>query len=384
MAICMAGISKWFGKNQVVKELSLRVADGEFLVLLGASGSGKSTVLRMVAGLTMPDTGQILLNGMDITRTKPQERGFGYVFQNYSIFPHMTVAENIAFGLKIRKKNPAERRERVENLLHLVGMEGLGERYAGQLSGGQLQRVALARSLAYDPKVLLLDEPFGALDAKIRVQLRHSVRNIVREIGVTTIMVTHDQDEAFEMADRIAVLNQGRIEQVGGASDIYYNPTTCFTANFVGDMNMFEGTVTGSDTENCEIGLSGGVRIRRRGKHPFLPGQRVLYGVRPEQMRVSLLEPASHENGIPGVIENCLFLGRTSQYGIRLSDRRLLSVCLLNYLFMDGMTVPYEMNEEVWLIWSQGAGIILAHGEISVGPTAFEMEPEGRRQGFEG
>jgi ABC-type Fe3+/spermidine/putrescine transport system ATPase subunit len=361
MTIRVEGISKRFGENQVVRDMSLTVKNGELVVLLGSSGSGKSTVLRMVAGLILPDAGRILLNDVDITRATPQERGFGYVFQNYSIFPHMTVAENIEFGLKIRKRPPDERRSRAQSLLGLVGLEGLGDRYAGQLSGGQLQRVALARSLAYDPKVLLLDEPFGALDAKTRIQLRHSVRNIVREVGVTTIMVTHDQDEAFEMADRVAVLNQGRIEQSGRASEIYYNPATHYTADFVGEINFFEGKVLKADKDTCEIELAGGNRVRRRGAYSFQVGQSVLYGVRPEQMRVSLLEPESHENGISGTIEKNLFLGGITQYSIRLQDMRMLDVRILNYLFIDGMVMPYELNEEVWLIWSQGAGIILDH-----------------------
>jgi ABC-type Fe3+/spermidine/putrescine transport system ATPase subunit len=359
MAIRIESISKWFGENRVVNQLSLDVNDREFLVLLGPSGSGKSTVLRMVAGLLVPDEGRILLDGTDITQVPPQQRGFGYVFQNYSIFPHMTVAENIEYGLRIRKVALSERRARGTHLLELVGLVGLGDRYAGQLSGGQLQRVALARSLAYDPKVLLLDEPFGALDAKIRVQLRQSVKRVVREIGVTAVMVTHDQDEAFELADRVAVINQGCLEQVGCADDIYYNPSAHFIADFVGDINFIEGRVTEAGKETCSIELPGGSVACRRGYYSFQPRQPVLYGIRPEQMRVSLLEPESYENGIRGLIEKSLFLGDTTEYAIRLSDNHLLNVKVLNYLFVDGMVMPYELSEHIWLIWSQGSGIIL-------------------------
>jgi len=358
--IGIEGISKRFGDNEVVKDMSLTVKDGELLVLLGASGSGKSTVLRMVAGLIFPDEGRVLLDGVDITRSSPRERNFGYVFQNYSIFPSMTVAENVEFGLKIRKKPPEERQRQRQRLLEMVGLEELGERYASQLSGGQLQRVALARSLAYNPRVLLLDEPFGALDAKTRIQLRQAVRNVIRQVNVTTIMVTHDQDEAFEMADRIAILNEGRIDQLGRPSDIYYHPITYFTADFVGEINFFAGTVTRVEREGCEIELAGGIRVFRRGAYPFAPGMPVRYGIRPEQMTISLLEPKSHENGISGIIEKNLFLGDITRYAIRLSDARLLDVRILNYLFMDGMAMPYDLNEEVWLIWSQGSGIILA------------------------
>jgi ABC-type Fe3+/spermidine/putrescine transport system ATPase subunit len=360
--IRLENIGKTYGASRVVEGISLEVNDAEFVVLLGSSGSGKSTLLRMVAGLIMPDEGSILLHGADITRLPPQQRGFGFVFQNYSIFPYMTVAENIGFGLKIRQIPPAERRRRTELLLEMVGLAGLGIRYANQLSGGQLQRVALARALAYDPKVLLLDEPFGAVDAKTRIQLRKSLKEIVREMGVTTLMVTHDQEEAFELADRIAVINRGRIEQCALSSEVYYTPATRFTADFVGDINFMEGKVSASGPNLCEIELAVGSRVRRRGAYPFAPGRQVIYGIRPEQIRVSLLEPQAHENGIQGVIEKRLFLGDATQYAIRLEGERLLEVKILNYLFIEGMVMPYELNERVWLIWSQGSGIILDNG----------------------
>ncbi len=363
--IRLENIGKTYGASRVVEGISLEVNDAEFVVLLGSSGSGKSTLLRMVAGLIMPDEGSILLHGADITRLPPQQRGFGFVFQNYSIFPYMTVAENIGFGLKIRQIPPAERRRRTEGLLEMVELAGLGLRYANQLSGGQLQRVALARALAYDPKVLLLDEPFGAVDAKTRIQLRKSLKEIVREMGVTTLMVTHDQEEAFELADRIAVINRGRIEQCALSSEVYYTPATRFTADFVGDINFMEGKVSASGPNLCEIELAVGSRVRRRGAYPFAPGRPVLYGIRPEQIRVSLLEPQAHENGIQGVIEKRLFLGDATQYAIRLEGERLLEVKILNYLFIEGMVMPYELNERVWLIWSQGSGIILDNGHCT-------------------
>jgi ABC-type Fe3+/spermidine/putrescine transport system ATPase subunit len=370
MAILIEEISKQFGTHRVVDRVSLEVADGEFVVLLGSSGSGKSTILRMIAGLIIPDEGRILLNKTDITRLPPQQRGFGFVFQNYSIFPNMTIAENIEFGLKIRKIPPSERQDRRERLLELVGLAGLGSRYANQLSGGQQQRVAIARSLAYEPRVLLLDEPFGAVDAKTRIQLRRSLRKIVKEIGVTAVMVTHDQEEAFELADRIAIVNKGRIEHYGLPTEIYYRPVTPFAANFIGDINFFEGSVKLSTEDHCEIELFGHRLVRLRGCQPFEPGQRVLYGVRPEQIHVSLLEPEGHQNGISGIIEKSLFLGDTTRYSIRLPDNNLLDVEVLNYLFIDSMVMPYELSEKVWLIWSQGSGIILT-GE----PAAPDMAP---------
>lgn len=360
MAIQLEQVSKRYGNHSVVDRVSLDVDEGELVVLLGSSGSGKSTILRMVAGLVLPDEGRILLNDKDITHLPPQQRGLGFVFQNYSIFPHMTIAENIEFGLKIRKISTAERRTRSDRLLELVGLTGLGSRYARQLSGGQQQRVALARALAYEPRVLLLDEPFGAVDAKTRILLRELLKKIAKEIGVTTMMVTHDQEEAFELADRVAIINEGHIEQYGFPFDIYYSPATPFTADFVGDINTFEGHVTASGEECCEIELFGHWLVYRRGRHPFQPGQRVLYGVRPEQIRVSLLEPENHENGINGVIEKSIFLGDVTRYSIRLNNNRPLDVQVLNYLFIDDMVMPYELNEQVWLIWSQGSGIIMA------------------------
>ena len=360
MSIVIEKISKSFGNNRIVDTISLDVEDKEFSVLLGPSGCGKSTILRLIAGLLMPDEGRILLNGKDIASLPPQQRGMGFVFQNYSIFPHMTIAENIEFGLKIRNVPASQRQARQEYLLRLVDMEGMGSRSASQLSGGQMQRVALARALAYEPHLLLLDEPFSAVDVKTRIQLRHSLKKIVKEIGVTTVMVTHDQEEAFELAERIAIVNKGRIEQYGYPSDIYYSPLTQFTADFVGNINFFEGRIIISSEKICEIELFGHRKVYRSGCYPFQAGQQVLYGVRPEQIRVSLLEPQSYENGIDGIIEKRMFLGDMTRYAIRLSNDRLLDVQVLNYLFIEGMVMPYELNEQVWLIWSRESGIILA------------------------
>ena len=234
MSIVLEQISKRYGNQWVVDNVSLEVADKELFVLLGSSGSGKSTILRMIAGLSQPTGGRIMLHGTDVTHQPPQQRGTGFVFQNYSIFRHMTVAENIEFGLRIRKTPREERARRREQLLDLVGLAGLGGRFAHQLSGGQQQRVALARALVYEPNVLLLDEPFGALDVKIRTQLRRGLKEIQQRLGVTTILVTHDQEEAFELADRIGVLERGRLLEVGASEDLYAHPRTLFAATFLG------------------------------------------------------------------------------------------------------------------------------------------------------
>ncbi|HET9795762.1 MAG TPA: ABC transporter ATP-binding protein, partial [Thermoanaerobaculia bacterium] len=226
MSIVLDGLTKRFGTQPVVDRLTLELRDGELFVLLGSSGSGKSTVLRLIAGLLPPDAGRIVLHDRDVTGLPPQQRGVGFVFQNFSIFRHMTAAKNIEFGLRIRGVRSADRARRREELLDLVGLGGLGGRYAHQLSGGQLQRVALARALAYEPAVLLLDEPFGALDAKIRSQLRRSLREVQQQLSVTTILVTHDQEEAFEVGDRIGVLERGRLLEGGTARTLYERPRT--------------------------------------------------------------------------------------------------------------------------------------------------------------
>ena len=241
MSIQLTDLTKRYGEHLVVNRVSLDIRDGELFVLLGGSGSGKSTVLRMIAGLTTPDAGKIELNGRDVTFLPPQARGTGFVFQNYSIFRHMTVMQNVEFGLRIRRVSAKERRQRAEELLDLVGLSGLGARYPNQLSGGQQQRVALARALAYQPAVLLLDEPFGALDVKIRAQLRASLKDIQRQLEVTTILVTHDQEEAFELADRIGVMDAGCLIEIGTCETLYHRPRTEFTATFIGGGNVLVG-----------------------------------------------------------------------------------------------------------------------------------------------
>jgi len=233
MSIHLERLSKRYEGHAVVNDVSLEVADGELFVLLGPSGSGKSTVLRLIAGLVRVDGGRVVLHGKDVTRLPPQRRGVGLVFQNYALFRHMTVSENIEFGLRVRRIGSTERRRRRDELLDLVGLSGLGDRLPRQLSGGQQQRVALARALAHRPEVLLLDEPFGALDARIRAELRRTIRAIQAELKITTIFVTHDQEEAFELADRLGVMNVGRLLEVGPPEELYLRPQTEFVATFL-------------------------------------------------------------------------------------------------------------------------------------------------------
>jgi sulfate/thiosulfate transport system ATP-binding protein len=234
MSIVVRNVSKQFGDFTALHDVSLEVAGGSLTALLGPSGSGKSTLLRIIAGLEQPDAGEILISGEDATALRPQKRDVGFVFQHYAAFKHMTVRDNIAFGLKVRKRPRAEIRDRVDQLLRLVQLEPFARRYPAQLSGGQRQRMALARALAVEPKVLLLDEPFGALDARVRAELREWLRRLHDDVHVTTVFVTHDQEEAMSVADQIAVLNRGRIEQVGGPRNLYEHPQTEFVMSFVG------------------------------------------------------------------------------------------------------------------------------------------------------
>ncbi|MFG2947934.1 ABC transporter ATP-binding protein [Streptomyces adustus] len=267
-AIRLQGVRKSFGQTEVVSGVDLRIADGEFFSLLGPSGSGKTTVLRMIAGFEEPTGGVIELAGQDVTRRAPFERDVHTVFQDYALFPHMTVVQNVAYGLKVRKVAKAERLVRARKALADVRLEGFGDRRPAQLSGGQRQRVALARALVGRPRVLLLDEPLGALDLKLREQMQTELKAIQREVGITFVFVTHDQEEALTMSDRIAVFHQGRIEQVGTPAEIYERPATPFVASFVGTSNLLEG-----DTARLIVGTPG------------------TYSIRPEKIRVLAADP---------------------------------------------------------------------------------------------
>lgn len=307
MSILLSDLTKRFGDHAVVSRVNLQIEDGELFVLLGSSGSGKSTILRMIAGLTQPDEGRIQLHGRDVTFLPPQARGTGFVFQNYSNFRHMSAASNIEFGLRIRKVARFERRQRSEELLDLVGMAGMGERYPDQLSGGQQQRVAIARALAYQPAVLLLDEPFGALDVKIRAQLRESLKLVQRRLRVTTILVTHDQEEAFELADRIGVIDRGLLVEVGSPQDLYYRPRNEYSATFIGGGNVLVGRAEGRS-----IRLGAASFPLRSGDPHHDEGAPVRVLFRPETLALSK-RPFTGEEGLhllaSGRVRESVFAG---------------------------------------------------------------------------
>ena len=301
----LKNLKKSFGPTTVVQDFNLSVGRGEFISLLGPSGCGKTTVLRMVAGFETPTAGSIVIDGQDVTRLKPNNRNIGMVFQAYALFPNMTVAQNVAFGLKIKGVSRAETDARVTEMLKLIGLPELGGRYPFQLSGGQQQRVALARALAPRPRVLLLDEPLSALDAKIRVSLRTEIREIQRELGITTIFVTHDQEEAMSISDRIVVMNGGIAEQAGAPFEIYNNPRTRFVAGFVGTLNMLTATV--ADADQGRVTVAGQRVALTRGAIAARPGDTVTLALRPEAIDLGRVE--GREVVLPATIEEVHFLG---------------------------------------------------------------------------
>jgi putative spermidine/putrescine transport system ATP-binding protein len=293
-AIRLTGLRKQFGDTTAVDGIDLEIADGEFFSMLGPSGSGKTTVLRMIAGFELPTAGTIALGGTDVTRAAPFQRDVTTVFQDYALFPHLSVRENVEYGLAVRRVGRAQRRMRADEALARVQMAGYGDRKPGQLSGGQRQRVALARALVVRPKVLLLDEPLGALDLKLRQQMQVELKQLQRDVGITFLFVTHDQEEALTMSDRIAVFNAGRIAQVGAAAEIYEHPRTEFVAGFVGTSTVLSGPAARS-----------------------LLGRDGTFVVRPERIR---LEAADGGTGVPGTISEVVYLGATTRYLIDLES----------------------------------------------------------------
>ena len=312
----LEGLSRHYGEVKALDRLDLALHAGELVVLLGPSGCGKTTTLRLLAGLEDADTGRIMVGGDDMTRRPANKRDMGMVFQAYSLFPHMTVKDNVAFGLKLRRKSKAERDKQAVDMLDLVGLGALAGRYAHQLSGGQQQRVALARALAIHPQVLLLDEPLSALDAKVRSQLRDEIRRIQLEVGITTLFVTHDQEEALAIADRVGVMREGRIEQLGPPTEVYTRPATPFVAEFVGLSNRMPGQVTGTtvDVRGCSLPLV----------DPGVADGPAVALVRPEAVTV-----AAHGQGgtgpLSGTVIAVTFLGATSRVTVALGEETVLA-----------------------------------------------------------
>ncbi len=304
--LSVRNLGKDYGSASVVKSMNLEIERGEFVSLLGPSGCGKTTTLQMIAGFTDPTRGQVILDGTDLTDMPPEIRDIGVVFQSYALFPHMTVQDNISFGLEMRKMAKAERRERIDQVLDMVSLTGMGERYPAQLSGGQRQRVAIARSLAIRPRLLLLDEPMSNLDAKLRENMHIELRRIQRKLGITTILVTHDQTEAMTMSDRIALMNDGCIQQLAPPLDVYHNPRTLFVSGFLGRANVFEGTIAHSETQGHQVSSNGlTFAVCLPENHLFCAGTANIM-IRPEN--VGFAGPGV-AGKLPGTLSEAVFLG---------------------------------------------------------------------------
>jgi sulfate transport system ATP-binding protein len=314
-AASVRGLSKSFKKTSVLEDVSFDVGEGEALVLLGASGSGKTTILRIIAGLEHPDSGRVILHGKDVTDMPARERGVGVIFQSYALFPRMTVEKNIGYGMRIRGVRRREVKEKVARLLELVHLEEHRKKYPSQLSGGQQQRVAIARTLAYEPQVLLFDEPFGALDAQTRVRLRREIRVLLRDVHVPAVFITHDQEEALELGDRIAVLHSGHLEQVGTPEDVYNRPETEYVATFLGAANLLLGVVVGGRVELGTASIEAEEESAR-----FNDGQAVKLVFRPEDVHLSRdgQLPTGCRRLTNGVIEERHFVGAYERLTVRL------------------------------------------------------------------
>ncbi len=314
-------VRKVYGAVTAVDAVSLNLAEGEFLSLLGPSGSGKTTTLQMIAGLVMPTSGGIMLSGRPIGPLPPYKRDIGMVFQNYALFPHMTVAGNVAFPLEMRGVGKAEIARKVETVLKLVELPAHADRYPRQLSGGQQQRIALARAIVFEPKLLLMDEPLGALDKRLREQMQIEIKHLHERLGVSIIYVTHDQDEALVMSDRIAVFNAGRIEQIGAADVLYEQPATRFVAEFIGESNILAGRVIEAGGNTCMIDMMG-QRLTARSTDPLAAaGTAVLISVRPERVRLARTSLAAPDpqNRLSGQVEEVIYMGSSRKYVISLA-----------------------------------------------------------------
>jgi spermidine/putrescine ABC transporter ATP-binding subunit len=307
-SVTLQGVSKRYGEAAALRAMDLEIVEGEFLTLLGPSGCGKTTTLRLVAGFIKPTTGRILFGGEDVTRKPPQHREIGMVFQDYALFPHMTVADNIGFGLVERRRDPKEIDSRIAELIQLIQLSGLERRYPSELSGGQQQRVAVARAVAHAPRVLLMDEPLGALDLKLREAMQAEIGRIQRQLKITTLYVTHDQREAMNLSDRIAVMKDGAIEQLGTATEIYDRPRSRFVADFVGQINLLAAAPRGRDGEWDMLAVAGGSVRTPAGN---LNGSTVTLGVRPEQLTLVAGSdaPPLGFNVLPGTVVSRQFVG---------------------------------------------------------------------------
>jgi spermidine/putrescine transport system ATP-binding protein len=348
VAIALEGVSKRFGKAAAVQDIDLTIGEGEFFALLGPSGCGKTTTLRMIAGFETPDSGRIRLHGEDVTTVLPSRRPVNMVFQQYALFPHMSIYDNLAFGLKVKRVPRNQHRGRIEQLLRMVQLEGLERRRPRQLSGGQQQRVALARALGNRPAALLLDEPLGALDVKLRRQMQHLLKGLQNELGTTFVHVTHDQEEALAMSDRIAVMNGGRVEQVGSPREIYERPNTAFVADFIGSLNALEVTVAELVGEYALARVGEGERVVIPVEPGIAAGESVRIAVRPERVRIAAAGERAPEGGsrLEGTVGEVVYLGMYTQFHVETRAGRVVS-----HRLADELVAPLDVGSSVILSW---------------------------------
>ena len=353
-AIDLRGVTKRYGAERVVDDVSLAIRPGEFFSLLGPSGSGKTTTLMMIAGFAGVDEGAIAVDGDDISGMQPQHRGFGMVFQNYAIFPHLNVFENVAFPLRARRQPEAAVRERVTWALDLVQLGAFADRFARQLSGGQQQRVAIARAIVFEPRIVLMDEPLGALDKNLRYDMQVEIKEIQRRLGMTVVYVTHDQEEAMNMSDRIAIMNRGRIEQVGMPSEVYERPSNAFVGRFLGEANILDGTIDGLEGD-CATLRVGGLVLLARVRDAVTVGSRASLFVRPERVAIRL--PGAGErsgNRVEGRVRRVSFLGNIVRYLVEAAPSTHVMVDVQN----DGRPA-LAVDTAVALGWAMDDSLIL-------------------------
>jgi spermidine/putrescine transport system ATP-binding protein len=353
-------VSKHFGSIRAVDQVTLSVKRGEFFSLLGPSGCGKTTLLRILAGFETPDTGRVLLNGEDITALPPNKRKVNTIFQSYALFPHLTVRENIAFGLRIEKLPRTEIDAEVDKMLALIQMEDQAYKRPDQISGGQKQRVAVARALIKKPQVLLLDEPLAALDLKLRQRMLIELDLIHDEVGITFLYVTHDQGEAMSLSDRIAVMHNGVIEQIGTPGEIYEAPRSSFVAAFIGDTNFFEGQVKEIvGTDYSRLAIDGFPDVLCFNDKQIRTGNLIFLSVRPEKIRIFREQPETNNlhNTVPAHVEDVIYLGSHTKYWVRIQDYRIAVVQQHNRFLLDEK--PIRWHEDVWISWHADDGFML-------------------------
>lgn len=341
----LSGLEKSFDGTKILRGISLDIQPGEFVTLLGPSGCGKTTTLRIIAGLLQPDAGTVMLEGRDITDLAPEKRNVNTVFQNYALFPHMNVERNISYGLRIRGMKRPEWKQRVEEMLRLVQLEGYEKRMPAQLSGGQRQRVAIARAVVLNPKLLLLDEPLGALDLKLRQQMQQELKDIQKRLGIAFVYITHDQEEALNMSDRIAIMREGQFEQIGSPEEIYEHPLTRFAASFIGQTNLIEMDVLDVSGDGLTLGYGDSKVCARRAEFPVKAGEKVALSLRTE--RISYARTPLTGCALPGVLKSRHYAGGSMRAIIRLdTGREVLVLC------QSSERAQGEIGERVFLSWN--------------------------------